>query len=78
MRVSQHIELYVSLIYYEPHASRVEFPNRLNTAVCCDLLTLLARKDSKYRRALKLIKSEFLRIFADFKEADEDGEHSSK
>jgi hypothetical protein len=71
----QHIELYCESSYtMNRTTSRVEFPNRLNTAVCCDLLTLLARKDSKYRRALKLIKSGiFASIFADYKEADEDG-----
>ena len=47
----QHIELYCESSYTMSRTtSRVEFPNRLNTAVCCDLLTLLARKDSKYRR----------------------------
>ena len=71
----QHIELYCESSYSMTRGtSKVEFPNRLNTAVCCDLLTLIARKDSKYRRALKLIKSGiFASIFSDYKEADEDG-----
>jgi hypothetical protein len=69
----QHIELYCeSSFSIDRRSSEREFPNRLNTAVCCDMLQLIARKETKYRRALKLIKAGiFASIFQDYKEADE-------
>jgi hypothetical protein len=72
----QHIELYCeSSFSIDRRSSEREFPNRLNTAVCCDMLQLIARKETKYRRALKLIKAGiFASIFQDYKEADENGQ----
>ena len=71
----QHVELYCeSSFSIDRRSSKREFPNRLNTAVCCDMLQMIARKESKYRRALKLVKAGiFASIFSDYREADEDG-----
>jgi hypothetical protein len=72
----QHVELYCeSSFSIDRRSSKREFPNRLNTAVCCDMLQLIARKETKYRRALKLVKAGiFASIFQDYKEADESGQ----
>ena len=71
----QHVELYCeSSFAIDRRTSEREFPNRLNTAVCCDMLQMIARKDTKYRRALKLVKAGiFASIFSDYQEADESG-----
>jgi hypothetical protein len=71
----QHVELYCeSSFSIDRRTSEREFPNRLNTAVCCDMLQMIARKDTKYRRALKLVKAGiFASIFSDYQEADESG-----
>ena len=71
----QHVELYCeSSFSIDRHTSEREFPNRLNTAVCCDMLQLIARKETKYRRALKLVKAGiFASIFSDYREAEDDG-----